>query len=94
MGPWVVCTEEGALVQLNPVAAEDYAVLAAVEAAMARSTLTAPVSGGSHSAFRSAVGGSAGGSRALSRSLSGASQPYKCLAPGKCLFYLFCSNSW
>lgn len=60
--------------QLTPVAVEDYAVLAAVEAAMARSTLTAPVSGGSHSAFRSAVEGSTGGSRALAQSLAGACQ--------------------
>ncbi|BDA43226.1 probable pre-mRNA-splicing factor rse1 at N-terminal half [Coccomyxa sp. Obi] len=73
MGPWVVCTEEGSVMQLSPVAAEDYAVLAAVEAAMARTTLTAPVSGGSHSAFRSAVEGSAGGSRALAQSLAGGS---------------------
>ena len=67
-----MCTAEGALVQLWTLSAGDYAVLAAVEAAMARSSLAAPLSGASHSAFRSAVEASAGGNRALAHSLAGA----------------------
>ena len=63
---------EGALVQLSALSAGDYAVLAAVEAALARSSLAGPLSGASHSAFRSAVEASAGGNKTLAHGLAGA----------------------
>ncbi len=67
-----MCTAEGALVQLSALSAGAYAVLAAVEAALARSSLAGPLSGASHSAFRSAVEASAGGNKTLAHSLTGA----------------------
>lgn len=71
-GPWLACTREGAIVELRPVSAGDYAVLAGLEAVMARSELTRPLSGASHSAYGFAVEAGAGGKGALAAAMAGA----------------------
>jgi len=48
-----------------------YAVLSAVERAIARHELTGPLSGADHAAFREAVSSGAAGSVVLTQDLSG-----------------------
>jgi hypothetical protein len=70
---WLVCTAAGSVLELSLIRPADYAVLAAVEAALARSELARPLSGARHNSFRWAARGSAHGNQALARQLEGGS---------------------
>jgi hypothetical protein len=70
-GAWLACTGDGAVLELSLIRREEYAVLAAVEAALGRDSATRLPCRVEHSALRSAIGASAGGSRALAEQLAG-----------------------